>query len=178
MFQIFKELTERIQEKKEQPDKKKEKLTFEEFAELFQQCPIPEVEYTKHFEAFIQTLEVEDEGFKEDLKKCYALCSYRLDKALRPKDTTSVPKPEPEAKAEDKPEAKAETKSEDKPETKPDASAEVKSEPKADAKAETKPEAKMTGGGHLPACITSIRMKTVASKKRDEVMNEIIGQTV
>ena len=178
MFQIFKELTERIQEKKEQPDKKKEKLTFEEFAELFQQCPIPEVEYTKHFEAFIQTLEVEDEGFKEDLKKCYALCSYRLDKALRPKDTTPVPKPdvevkpEPkaEAKAEDKPEAKAETKSEDKPEAK----AEVKSE----TKVETKPDAKMTGGSHIPACITSIRMKTVASKKRDEVMNQIIGQTV
>jgi hypothetical protein len=174
MFQIFKELTERIQEKKEQPDKKKEKLTFEEFAELFQQCPIPEVEYTKHFEAFIQTLEVEDEGFKEDLKKCYALCSYRLDKALRPKDTTSVPNPDTEAKPEDKPEAKAETKSEDKPETNPGAS----SEPKPEPKAETKPEAKMTGGGHIPACITSIRMKTVASKKRDEVMNEIIGQTV
>lgn len=168
MFQIFKELTERIQEKKEQPDKKKEKLTFEEFAELFQQCPIPEVEYTKHFEAFIQTLEVEDEGFKEDLKKCYALCSYRLDKALRPKDTTPVPKPD--AKAEDKPEPKAETKSEDKPE--------AKDEVKSETKVESKPEAKMTGGSHLPACITSIRMKTVASKKRDEVMNEIIGQTV
>ena len=65
MFQIFNDLAKKIQDKKEQPDKNKEKLTFEEFAELFQQCPIPEVEYTKHFEAFIQTLEVEDEGFKD-----------------------------------------------------------------------------------------------------------------
>ena len=143
MFQIFKELTERIQDKKEQPDKNKEKLTFEEFAELFQQCPIPQVEYTKHFEAFIQTLEVEDEGFKEDLKKCYALCSYRLDRALRPKN----------------PELPQMPKDEEKPEEKP----------------ETKPDVKMTGGSHIPACITSIRLKTIASKKRDDVFREITG---
>ena len=37
MFQIFNDLAKQIQDKKEQPDKKKEKLTFEEFAELFQQ---------------------------------------------------------------------------------------------------------------------------------------------
>jgi len=155
MFQIFKELTERIQDKKEQPDKDKEKLTFEEFAELFQQCPIPQVEYTKHFEAFIQTLEVEDEGFKEDLKKCYALCSYRLDRALRPKNPELPDIP----KAEEKPEEKPEAKAEEKPEAKP----------------ETKPEVKMTGGSHIPACITSIRLKTIASKKRDDVFREITG---
>ena len=148
MFQIFNDLAKHIQDKKEQPDKKKEKLTFEEFAELFQQCPIPEVEYTKHFEAFIQTLEVEDEGFKDDLKKCYALCSYRLDKALWA--------PEPESKLEikpEKPEVKEETKE---PET--------KEEP-----------VKQTGGGHIPACLTSIRLKTIASKKRDEVFRQITG---
>jgi hypothetical protein len=157
MFQIFKELAERIQEKKEQPDKKKEQLTFEEFAELFQQCPIPEVEYTKHFEAFIQTLEVDDEGFKDDLKKCYALCGYRLDQALRPKASIAPPKA-PKKEKEAKPEAKPEEKTEDKPE------------------AETKPEEKkMTGGGHIPACITSIRLKSVAARKRDEVMGQITG---
>ena len=152
MFQIFNDLAKQIQEKKAQPDKKKEKLTFEEFAELFQQCPIPEVEYTKHFEAFIQTLEVEDEGFKDDLKKCYALCSYRLDKALWA--------PEPEVET---------------PEAKPEAKTEPKE--KTEEKAETKPEAevKQTGGGHIPACITSIRLKTIASKKRDEVFREITG---
>lgn len=155
MFQIFKELTERIQDKKEQPDKKKEALTFEEFAELFQQCPIPEVEYTKHFEAFIQTLDVDDEGFKEDLKKCYALCSYRLDRALRPK-TMVEPPAKPKA-TEPKEETKEETKEEAKEET----------------KAETNP-AKMTGGSHIPACITSIRLKTVASRKRDEVMEQLL----
>jgi hypothetical protein len=149
MFQIFKELTERIQDKKEQPDKKKEKLTFDEFAELFQQCPIPEVEYTEHFKAFIQTLEVEDEGFKDDLKKCYALCSYRLDRVLgaKPEETEAGPETKPEG------------------ETKP----EVKQE------AETKPETKMTGGSHLPACITSIRLKKIAAKRRDEVFREITG---
>ena len=158
MFQIFNDLAKKIQDKKEQPDKKKEKLTFEEFAELFQQCPIPEVEYTKHFEAFIQTLEVEDEGFKDDLKKCYALCSYRLDKALW------APEPEAETKEEAKPEKaeeKAEVKVEEKEETKPEA--------------ETKEEVKQTGGGHIPACLTSIRLKTIASKKRDEVFRQITG---
>ena len=160
MFQIFKELTERIQDKKEQPDKKKEALTFEEFAELFQQCPIPEVEYTKHFEAFIQTLDVDDEGFKEDLKKCYALCSYRLDRALRPK-TMVEPPAKPKAT-----EAKEETKEETKEEAK-----EAKAE--EETKEETKP-AKMTGGSHIPACITSIRLKTVASRKRDEVMEQLL----
>jgi len=159
MFQIFKELTQRIQEKKEQPDKKKEKLTFEEFAELFQQCPIPEVEYTKHFEAFIQTLEVEDEGFKEDLKKCYALCSYRLDRVLRPTL---------------KPETEAETEAETKPTLNPEPKPEVETKPTLNP--EPKPDVKMTGGGHIPACITSIRMKTVASRKRDEIMNQIIGK--
>ena len=157
MFQIFNDLAKKIQDKKEQPDKNKEKLTFEEFAELFQQCPIPEVEYTKHFEAFIQTLEVEDEGFKDDLKKCYALCSYRLDKALWA--------PEPEA----------ETKEEAKPEVKPE-KAEVKEETKeTKPEAETKEEVKQTGGGHIPACLTSIRLKTIASKKRDEVFRQITG---
>lgn len=145
MFQIFNDLAKKIQDKKEQPDKNKEKLTFEEFAELFQQCPIPEVEYTKHFEAFIQTLEVEDEGFKDDLKKCYALCSYRLDKALWAPE--------------------AETKTEAKPEAKPEEKAEAKEE---------KP-VKMTGGGNIPACLTSIRLKTIASKKRDEVFRQITG---
>jgi hypothetical protein len=153
MFQIFNDLAKQIQDKKEQPDKKKEKLTFEEFAELFQQCPIPEVEYTKHFEAFIQTLEVEDEGFKDDLKKCYALCSYRLDKALW------APEPETE-----KPEEKAEVKAETKPEVKPEVKAETKEEP-----------VKQTGGGNIPACLTSIRLKTIASKKRDEVFRQITG---
>ena len=148
MFQIFNDLAKQIQDKKEQPDKKKEKLTFEEFAELFQQCPIPEVEYTKHFEAFIQTLEVEDEGFKDDLKKCYALCSYRLDKALWAPEPAG---PEVETKVE-KSEVKAETKEE------------VKEEP-----------VKQTGGGHIPACLTSIRLKTIASKKRDEVFRQITG---
>ena len=162
MFQIFKELTERIQDKKEQPDKKKEALTFEEFAELFQQCPIPEVEYTKHFEAFIQTLDVDDEGFKEDLKKCYALCSYRLDRALRPK---TMVEPPAKPKATEATEAKEETKEEAKTETKEEA--------KEETKAETKP-AKMTGGSHIPACITSIRLKTVASRKRDEVMEQLL----
>ena len=157
MFQIFNDLAKQIQDKKEQPDKKKEKLTFEEFAELFQQCPIPEVEYTKHFEAFIQTLEVEDEGFKDDLKKCYALCSYRLDKALwAPEPETEKPEEKAEVKAETKPDVKAETKSETKPE--------VKEEP-----------VKQTGGGHIPACLTSIRLKTIASKKRDEVFRQITG---
>ena len=161
MFQIFKELSERIQEKKEQPDKKKEQLTFEEFAELFQQCPIPEVEYTKHFEAFIETLEVDDEGFKDDLKKCYALCGYRLDQALRPKASIAPPKaPKKEKEKDAKPEEKAEAKPEDKPE------AETKPEPE---------EKKMTGGGHIPACITSIRLKSVASRKRDEIMGQITG---
>ena len=156
MFQIFNDLAKHIQDKKEQPDKKKEKLTFEEFAELFQQCPTPEIEYTKHFEAFIQTLEVEDEGFKDDLKKCYALCSYRLDKALwAPEPEAETPAPEPE-----KPETKEETKTEEK--------AEVKEE-------ETKEEVKQTGGGHIPACLTSIRLKTIASKKRDEVFRQITG---
>ena len=154
MFQIFKELTERIQEKKEQPDKKKEALTFDEFAELFQQCPIPEVEYTEHFKAFIQTLDVDDEGFKEDLKKCYALCSYRLDKALRVEAEPEAPKAEPEAKTETKEPPKEET------ETKPEA--------------ETKTESKMTGGSHIPACMTSIRLKTIASRKREEVMKQIL----
>ena len=154
MFQIFNDLAKHIQDKKEQPDKKKEKLTFEEFAELFQQCPTPEIEYTKHFEAFIQTLEVEDEGFKDDLKKCYALCSYRLDKALWT--------PEPEAEAKPEPEAK--------PEAKPEEKAEVKEEP--EVKEET---VKQTGGGHIPACLTSIRLKTIASKKRDEVFRQIRG---
>jgi hypothetical protein len=150
MFQIFNDLAKHIQNNKEQPDKKKEKLTFEEFAELFQQCPIPEVEYTKHFEAFIQTLEVEDEGFKDDLKKCYALCSYRLDKALwAPEPETPVP----EAKAEEKPEV------------------ETKEEPVK----QTGAEVKQTGGGHIPACLTSIRLKTIASKKRDEVFRQITG---
>lgn len=157
MFQIFKELTERIQEKKEQPDKKKEALTFDEFAELFQQCPIPEVEYTEHFKAFIQTLDVDDEGFKEDLKKCYALCSYRLDKALRAEAEPEAPKAEPETKPETKTETpKEETKEEAKPE------------------GETKPETKMTGGSHIPACMTSIRLKTIASRKREEVMKQIL----
>ena len=157
MFQIFNDLAKHIQDKKEQPDKKKEKLTFEEFAELFQQCPIPEVEYTKHFEAFIQTLEVEDEGFKDDLKKCYALCSYRLDKALWAPEPEAEAKPEPESKPEIKPEIKPETKEETKePET--------KEEP-----------VKQTGGGHIPACLTSIRLKTIASKKRDEVFRQITG---
>ena len=153
MFQIFNDLAKHIQDKKEQPDKKKEKLTFEEFAELFQQCPTPEIEYTKHFEAFIQTLEVEDEGFKDDLKKCYALCSYRLDKALWAPEPEAEAKPEPEAKPEIKPEVKEETK-----------------EPKT--KEET---VKQTGGGHIPACLTSIRLKTIASKKRDEVFRQITG---
>uniref|UniRef100_A0A6C0HPK2 Uncharacterized protein n=1 Tax=viral metagenome TaxID=1070528 RepID=A0A6C0HPK2_9ZZZZ len=153
MFQIFNDLARHIQDKKEQPDKKKEKLTFEEFAELFQQCPIPEVEYTKHFEAFIQTLEVEDEGFKDDLKKCYALCSYRLDKALWAPEPETEAKPEPEAKPEEKP-----------AETKEETSAEVKEE-----------SIKQTGGGHIPACLTSIRLKTIASKKRDEVFRQITG---
>lgn len=159
MFQIFNDLAKHIQNNKEQPDKKKEKLTFEEFAELFQQCPIPEIEYTKHFEAFIKTLEVEDEGFKDDLKKCYALCSYRLDKALwapEPEAETPVP----EVKAEEKPEVKAEEKEE------------VKEEVKAEEKEEP---VKMTGGGHIPACLTSIRLKTIASKKRDEVFRQITG---
>jgi hypothetical protein len=151
MFQIFKELTERIQDKKEQPDKKKEALNFEEFAELFQQCPIPEVEYTKHFEAFIQTLDVDDEGFKQDLKKCYALCSYRLDQALRPK-TMAEPPAKPKVTEPKVTEAKEEAKPEE----------------------ETKPETKMTGGSHIPACITSIRLKTVASRKRDEVMEQLL----
>jgi hypothetical protein len=156
MFQIFNDLAIHIQNNKEQPDKKKEKLTFEEFAELFQQCPIPEVEYTKHFEAFIQTLEVEDEGFKDDLKKCYALCSYRLDKALwAPEPEVDTPEPEPETKTEVKKEE---------PETKAD----------AETKEEEKP-VKMTGGSQIPACITSIRLKTIASKKRDEVFREITG---
>jgi hypothetical protein len=151
MFQIFNDLAKHIQDKKEQPDKKKEKLTFEEFAELFQQCPTPEIEYTKHFEAFIQTLEVEDEGFKDDLKKCYALCSYRLDKALwAPEPEAEAPEPEAEA---EKPEEKAEVKEE-----------ETKEEP-----------VKQTGGGHIPACLTSIRLKTIASKKRDEVFRQITG---
>jgi len=168
MFQIFKELTERIQEKKEQPDKKKEAQTFEEFAELFQQCPIPEVEYTKHFEAFIQTLDVDDEGFKEDLKQCYALCSYRLDRALRPKIMEEPPA---------KPKATEPKATEPEPEAKPEAKAET-----PDAQAETKPEEekekKMTGGSHIPACITSIRLKTVAARKRDEVMEQLLkGQT-
>jgi len=154
MFQIFNDLAKHIQDKKEQPDKKKEKLTFEEFAELFQQCPIPEVEYTKHFEAFIQTLEVEDEGFKDDLKKCYALCSYRLDKALWAPEPEAEAKPEPESKPEIKPEVKEETKEE--PETKEET-------------------VKQTGGGHIPACLTSIRLKTIASKKRDEVFRQITG---
>ena len=167
MFQIFKELTERIQDKKEQPDKKKEALTFEEFAELFQQCPIPEVEYTKHFEAFIQTLDVDDEGFKEDLKKCYALCSYRLDRALRPK---TMAEPPAKPKATEATEAKEETKEEAKTETKEEAK-EAKAE--EETKEETKP-AKMTGGSHIPACITSIRLKTVASRKRDEVMEQLL----
>lgn len=164
MFQIFKELTERIQDKKEQPDKKKEKLTFEEFAELFQQCPIPEVEYTEHFKAFIQTLEVEDEGFKDDLKKCYALCSYRLDRVLGSKETETKDT-EAEVKAVAGPEA----------ETKPDVKAEAK--PEGQTNPEVKPETKMTGGttGHLPACITSIRLKKIATKKRDEVLREITG---
>jgi len=156
MFQIFNDLAKHIQDKKEQPDKKKEKLTFEEFAELFQQCPIPEVEYTKHFEAFIQTLEVEDEGFKDDLKKCYALCSYRLDKALWAPEPEAEAKPEPESKPEikpEKPEVKEETKE---PETKEET-------------------VKQTGGGHIPACLTSIRLKTIASKKRDEVFRQITG---
>ena len=169
MFQIFKELTERIQDKKEQPDKKKEAQTFEEFAELFQQCPIPEVEYTKHFEAFIQTLDVDDEGFKEDLKKCYALCSYRLDRALRPKTMEEPPaKPkatEPKATEPKATEAKATEAKEEKAET-------------PETKAETTPDKKMTGGSHIPACITSIRLKTVAARKRDEVMEELLkGQT-
>jgi hypothetical protein len=152
MFQIFNDLAKHIQDKKEQPDKKKEKLTFEEFAELFQQCPTPEIEYTKHFEAFIQTLEVEDEGFKDDLKKCYALCSYRLDKALwAPEPEAEAP--EPEAKPETKPEVKEETKE---PETKEET-------------------VKQTGGSHIPACLTSIRLKTIASKKRDEVFRQITG---
>ena len=110
------------------------------------------MEYTKHFEAFIQTLEVEDEGFKDDLKKCYALCSYRLDKALWA----------PETEAE-KPEEKAEVK-EEKSETKEETKEEVKEEP-----------VKQTGGGHIPACLTSIRLKTIASKKRDEVFRQITG---
>lgn len=152
MFQIFNDLAKHIQDKKEQPDKKKEKLTFEEFAELFQQCPTPEIEYTKHFEAFIQTLEVEDEGFKDDLKKCYALCSYRLDKALWTPEPEVETKPE-EAKPEAKPEVKEETKE---PETKEET-------------------VKQTGGGHIPACLTSIRLKTIASKKRDEVFRQITG---
>jgi hypothetical protein len=159
MFQIFKELTERIQDKKEQPDKKKEKLTFDEFAELFQQCPIPEVEYTEHFKAFIQTLEVEDEGFKDDLKKCYALCSYRLDRVLgaKPEETETKPETSPETKQETKPEGQ----------TNP--------VPVPEVKPEAKPETKMTGGSHLPACITSIRLKKIAAKKRDEVFREITG---
>jgi hypothetical protein len=179
MFQIFKELTERIQDKKEQPDKNKEKLTFEEFAELFQQCPIPQVEYTKHFEAFIQTLEVEDEGFKEDLKKCYALCSYRLDRALRPKNPELPQIPKAEENPEEKPEAKPEVKLEEKPEAKPEEKPQENPEPKPEVKLEEKPEAKpdvkMTGGSHIPACITSIRLKTIASKKRDDVFREITG---
>ena len=158
MFQIFNDLAKKIQDKKAQPDKKKERLTFEEFAELFQQCPTPEVEYTKHFEAFIQTLEVEDEGFKDDLKKCYALCSYRLDKALW------APDPEAETpEAESKPETKVE-KAEEKAEVKAEAKEEVKEEP-----------VKQTGGGDIPACLTSIRLKTIASKKRDEVFRQITG---
>jgi len=161
MFQIFNDLAKHIQDKKEQPDKKKEKLTFEEFAELFQQCPTPEIEYTKHFEAFIQTLEVEDEGFKDDLKKCYALCSYRLDKALWT--------PEPEAEAKPEPESKPE-----KPETKVKEEAETKEETGAEVK-QTDTEVKQTGGGHIPACLTSIRLKTIASKKRDEVFRQITG---
>lgn len=167
MFQIFKELTERIQDKKEQPDKKKEKLTFDEFAELFQQCPIPEVEYTEHFKAFIQTLEVEDEGFKDDLKKCYALCSYRLDRVLgaKPEETEAGP----EVKQETKPEG------ETKPEVKQEAGPEVKPETKPEAETKPVPETKMTGGSHLPACITSIRLKKIAAKKRDEVFREITG---
>jgi hypothetical protein len=175
MFQIFKELTERIQSNKEQPDKKKEKLTFEEFAELFQQCPIPEVEYTKHFEAFIQTLEVEDEGFKEDLKKCYALCSYRLDRVLKPDANEIKKENENKVDIEDLKEPKPEEPKPDVPkpeEPKPDVP--KPEEPKPE---EPKPETKtkMTGGGHLPACITSIRLKALASKKRDDVMREIIG---
>ena len=162
MFQIFNDLAKKIQDKKAQPDKKKEKLTFEEFAELFQQCPTPEVEYTKHFEAFIQTLEVEDEGFKDDLKKCYALCSYRLDKALWAPDPEAET-PEAESKPETKPEAEA------KPEAKPEEKEETKEETK-----EEKP-VKQTGGGDIPACLTSIRLKTIASKKRDEVFRQITG---
>ncbi len=165
MFQIFNDLAKHIQDKKEQPDKKKEKLTFEEFAELFQQCPTPEIEYTKHFEAFIQTLEVEDEGFKDDLKKCYALCSYRLDKALWTPEPEAEAKPELEAKPEIKP---AEAKE---PETK----TETKAETKEETKEETGTEVKQTGGGHIPACLTSIRLKTIASKKRDEVFRQITG---
>jgi hypothetical protein len=172
MFQIFKELTERIQDKKEQPDKKKEAQTFEEFAELFQQCPIPEVEYTKHFEAFIQTLDVDDEGFKEDLKKCYALCSYRLDRALRPK-TMEEPPAKPKATEPKATEPKA---TEPEPEAKPEAKEEA--ETKAETKPEEEKEKKMTGGSHIPACITSIRLKTVAARKRDEVMEQLLkGQT-
>ena len=166
MFQIFKELTERIQEKKERPDKKKEAVTFDEFVELFQQCPMPEVEYSKHFEAFIQTLDVDDEGFKEDLKKCYAICSYRLDSALRPKAEAA---PKPETKPETKPvEPKTEV-TDKKTEEVPEVPA-VPEVPK-----EGKPE-KMTGGSQIPACITSIRLKTLASRKREEVMEELLSE--
>ena len=152
MFQIFKELTERIQDKKEKPDKKKEAVTFDEFVELFQQCPMPEVEYSKHFEAFIQTLDVDDEGFKEDLKKCYAICSYRLDSALRPK-AEAAPKPETKP-------VEPKTEVTDKTE-------EVPKEGKTE---------KMTGGSQIPACITSIRLKTLASRKREEVMEELLSE--
>ena len=175
MYQIFKELTERIQDKKEQPDRKKEKLTFEEFAELFQQCPIPEVEYTDHFKAFIQTLEVEDEGFKDDLKKCYALCSYRLDRVLGSKDTEPEAKPEAETKPEAKPEGQTNPEAKPEGQTKPEAKPEGQTNPEPETKSEA--ETKMTGGttGHLPACITSIRLKKIATKKRDEVFREITG---
>ena len=125
------------------------------------------MEYTKHFEAFIQTLDVDDEGFKEDLKKCYALCSYRLDRALRPK---TMAEPPAKPKATEATEAKEETKEEAKTETKEEAK-EAKAE--EETKEETKP-AKMTGGSHIPACITSIRLKTVASRKRDEVMEQLL----
>jgi hypothetical protein len=160
MFQIFKELTERIQEKKEQPDKKKEALTFDEFAELFQKCPIPEVEYTEHFKAFIQTLDVDDEGFKEDLKKCYALCAYRLDKALRPK---TAPKPEP-----------AETPDKEAPKEVPTEAPKEAPKEAPEIVPDTVADKKMTGGT-IPACITSIRLKTIASRKRDEVMDQILS---
>ena len=61
---------------------------------------------------------------------------------------------EPEAAATEAAEAKAET---------PEAQAETKEE-----------KEKMTGGSHIPACITSIRLKTVAARKRDEVMEQLL----